>query len=75
MGRAIITDDNISNIKYDPEVTRIPWDTSVTTRSGLSIDKMRRDPLEAVRMHHNKVIGDNILLSYGCETLGDFEKC
>lgn len=73
MGRAIITDGNIANIKYDPEVTRIPWDTSVTTRSGLSIDKMRRDPLEAVRMHHNKVIGDNILLSYGCETLGDFE--
>lgn len=74
MGRSIITDGNIANIKYDPEVTRIPWDTSVTTRSGLSIDKMRRDPLEAVRMHHNKVIGDNILLSYGCETLGDFEK-
>lgn len=73
MGRAIITDGNIANIKYDPEVTRIPWDTSVTTRSGLSIDKMRRDPLEAVRMHHNKVVGDNILLSYGCETLGDFE--
>lgn len=74
MGRAIINDGNIANIKYDPEVTRIPWDTSVTTRSGLSIDKMRRDPLEAVRMHHNKVIGDNILLSYGCETLGDFER-
>ncbi len=74
MGRAIITDGNIASIKYDPEVTRIPWDTSVTTRSGLSIDKMRRDPLEAVRMHHNKVIGDNILLSYGCETLDDFEK-
>lgn len=73
MGRAIITDGNIVNIKYDPEVTRIPWDTSVTTRSGLSIDKLRRDPLEAVRMHHNKVIGDNILLSYGCENLGDFE--
>ena len=74
MGRAIITDGNIANIKYDPEVTRIPWDTSVTTRSGLSIDKMRRDPIEAVRMHHNKVIGDSILLSYGCETLGDFER-
>lgn len=73
MGRAIITDGNIANIKYDPEVTRIPWDTSVSTRSGLSIDKLRRDPLEAVRMHHNKVIGDNILLSYGCENLGDFE--
>lgn len=73
MGRAIITDGNIANIKYDPEVTRIPWDTSATTRSGLSIDKLRRDPLEAVRMHHNKVIGDNILLSYGCENLGDFE--
>lgn len=72
-GRAIITDGNIANIKYDPEVTRIPWDTSVATRSGLSIDKLRRDPLEAVRMHHNKVIGDNILLSYGCENLGDFE--
>ncbi len=74
MGRSIITDGNIANIKYDPEVTRIPWDTSVTTSSGLSIDKMRRDPLEAVRMHHNKVIGDNILLSYGCETLDDFER-
>lgn len=73
MGRDIITDGNIANIKYDPEVTRIPWDTSVATRSGLSIDKLRRDPLEAVRMHHNKVIGDNILLSYGCENLGDFE--
>lgn len=73
MGRAIITDGNIANIKYDPEVTRIPWDTSATTRSGLSIDKLRRDPLEAVRMHHNKVIGDNILLSYGCENLSDFE--
>lgn len=73
MGRAIITDGNIANIKYNPEVTRIPWDTSVATRSGLSIDKLRRDPLEAVRMHHNKVIGDNILLSYGCENLGDFE--
>jgi hypothetical protein len=73
MGRAIITDGNIANIKYDPEVTRIPWDTSAATRSGLSIDKLRRDPLEAVRMHHNKVIGDNILLSYGCENLGDFE--
>lgn len=73
MGRAIITDGNIASIKYDPEVTRIPWDTSATTRSGLSIDKLRRDPLEAVRMHHNKVIGDNILLSYGCENLGDFE--
>lgn len=73
MGRAIITDGNIANSKYDPEVTRIPWDTSVATRSGLSIDKLRRDPLEAVRMHHNKVIGDNILLSYGCENLGDFE--
>lgn len=73
MGRAIINDGNIANIKYDPEVTRIPWDTSVTTRSGLSIDKLRRDPLDAIRMHHNKVIGDNILLSYGCETLGDFE--
>lgn len=73
MGRSIITDGNIANIKYDPEVTRIPWDTSATTRSGLSIDKLRRDPLEAVRMHHNKVIGDNILLSYGCENLGDFE--
>lgn len=73
MGRAIITDGNIASIKYDPEVTRIPWDTSVTTRSGLSIDKMRRDPLEAVRMHHNKVVGDNILLSYGCENLSDFE--
>lgn len=73
MGRAIITEGNIANIKYDPEVTRIPWDTSAATRSGLSIDKLRRDPLEAVRMHHNKVIGDNILLSYGCENLGDFE--
>lgn len=73
MGRAIITDGNIASIKYDPEVTRIPWDTSAATRSGLSIDKLRRDPLEAVRMHHNKVIGDNILLSYGCENLGDFE--
>lgn len=73
MGRAIINDGNIANIKYDPDVTRIPWDTSITTRSGLSIDKMRRDPLEAIRMHHNKVIGDNILLSYGCESLSDFE--
>ena len=73
MGRAIITDGNIANIKYDPEVTRIPWDTSAATRRGLSIDKLRRDPLEAVRTHHNKVIGDNILLSYGCENLGDFE--
>ena len=74
MGRAIITDGNIANIKYDPNVSRIPWDTSLMTRSGLSIDKLRRDPLESVRMHHNKVVGDNILLSYGCETLGDFEK-
>lgn len=73
MGRAIINDGNIANIKYDPEVTRIPWDTSVTTPSGLSIDKLRRDPLESIRMHHNKVVGDNILLSYGCESLGDFE--
>lgn len=74
MGRSIITDGNIANIKYDPNVSRIPWDTSVMTRSGLSIDKLRRDPLESVRMHHNKVVGDNILLSYGCDTLGDFEK-
>ena len=73
MGRAIITDGNISSIKYDPDVTRIPWDTSVTTRSGLSIDRLRRDPLESIRMHHNKVVGDNILLSYGCESLSDFE--
>lgn len=74
MGRAIITDGNIANIKYDPEVTRIPWDTSVTTRSGLSIDKMRRDPLEAVRMHHNKVVGDSIIQSYGCANLNEFEE-
>ena len=73
MGRAIITDGNISNIKYDPDVTRIPWDTSVTTRSGLSIDRLRRDPLESIRMHHNKVVGDSIIQSYGCANLNEFE--
>ena len=74
MGRAIITDGNISSIKYDPDVTRIPWDTSVTTRSGLSIDRLRRDPLESIRMHHNKVVGDSILQSYGCTNLNEFEE-
>lgn len=74
MGRAIITDGNIANIKYDPEVTRIPWDTSVTTRSGLSIDRLRRDPLESIRMHHNKVVGDSIIQSYGCANLNGFEE-
>lgn len=74
MGRAIITDGNISNIKYDPDVTRIPWDTSVTTRSGLSIDRLRRDPLESIRMHHNKVVGDSIIQSYGCANLNEFEE-
>lgn len=74
MGRAIITDGNISSIKYDPDVTRIPWDTSVTTRSGLSIDRLRRDPLESIRMHHNKVVGDSIIQSYGCANLNEFEE-
>lgn len=74
MGRAIITDGNIANIKYDPEVTRIPWDTSVTTRSGVSIDRLRRDPLESIRMHHNKVVGESIIQSYGCTNLNEFEE-
>lgn len=74
MGRAIITDGNISSIKYDPDVTRIPWDTSVTTRSGLSIDRLRRDPLDSIRMHHNKVVGDSIIQSYGCANLNEFEE-
>lgn len=73
-GRKIINDSNITSIQYSPEVTRIPWDTSVTTRSGLSIDKLRRDPIESIRMHQNKVVGDSIIQSYGCKNLDEFEE-
>lgn len=73
-GRKIINDGNIASIQYDPEVTRIPWDTSVTTRSGVSIDRLRRDPLESIRMHHNKVVGESIIQSYGCTNLNEFEE-
>lgn len=73
-GRKIINDGNIASIQYNPEVTRIPWDTSVTTRSGVSIDRLRRDPLESIRMHHNKVVGESIIQSYGCANLNEFEE-
>ena len=73
-GRKIINDGNIASIQYNPEVTRIPWDTSVTTRSGVSIDRLRRDPLESIRMHHNKVVGESIIQSYGCTNLNEFEE-
>lgn len=72
-GRKIINDSNITSVQYNPEVTRIPWDTSVTTRSGLSIDKLRRDPIESIRMHQNKVVGESIIQSYGCNNLDEFE--
>lgn len=73
-GRKIINDSNITSVQYNPEVTRIPWDTSVTTRSGLSIDKLRRDPIESIRMHQNKVVGESIIQSYGCNNLDEFEE-
>lgn len=73
-GRKIINDSNITSVQYNPEVTRIPWDTSVTTRSGVSIDKLRRDPIESIRMHQNKVVGDSIIQSYGCKNLDEFEE-
>ena len=73
-GRKIINDSNITSVQYNPEVTRIPWDTSVTTRSGLSIDKLRRDPIESIRMHQNKVVGESIIQSYGCNNLNEFEE-
>lgn len=73
-GRKIINDSNITSVQYNPEVTRIPWDTSVTTRSGLSIDKLRRDPIESIRMHQNKVVGESIIQSYGCKNLDEFEE-
>lgn len=73
-GRKIINDINITSVQYNPEVTRIPWDTSVTTRSGLSIDKLRRDPIESIRMHQNKAVGDSIIQSYGCNNLDEFEE-
>lgn len=73
-GRKIINDSNITSVQYNPEVTRIPWDTSVTTRSGLSIDKLRRDPIESIRMRQNKVVGESIIQSYGCKNLDEFEE-
>lgn len=73
-GRKIINDSNITSVQYNPEVTRIPWDTSATTRSGLSIDKLRRDPIESIRMHQNKVVGESIIQSYGCNNLDEFEE-
>lgn len=73
-GRKIINDINITSVQYNPEVTRIPWDTSVTTSSGLSIDKLRRDPIESIRMHQNKAVGDSIIQSYGCNNLDEFEE-
>lgn len=74
MGRNIINDSNISIVSYNPEVTRIPWDTSFDSPNGLSIDKLRRDPLESIRMHQNKVVGESIIQSYGCNTLDEFKE-
>lgn len=74
MGRNIINDSNISSVNYNPEVTRIPWDTSFASPNGLSIDKLRRDPLESIRMHQNKVVGEGIIQSYGCNTLDEFKE-
>ena len=61
------------NMSYDPNRTRIPWDTSVRGRSGLSLDMLRRSPLEAMRVYHNKMMGDQIVRSLGFEKASDLE--
>lgn len=56
------------NVKYDPNITRIPWDTTQRGASGVGIDDFRADPVEAIRTYINKKTGDNIVQGLGFDT-------
>lgn len=56
------------NAKYDPNVTRIPWDTTQRGASGLGIDDFRANPIEAIRTYVNKKTGDSIVQGLGFES-------
>lgn len=53
------------NAKYDPNVTRIPWDTSQRGASGIGIDDFRADPIETIKTYINKKTGDSIVQGLG----------
>lgn len=58
----------VGNIKYDPSVTRIPWDTTLRGASGVGIDDFRANPIEAIRTYINKKTGDNIVQGLGFDS-------
>lgn len=56
------------NPKYDPNVTRIPWDTTQRGASGVGIDDFRANPIEAIRTYVNKKTGDSIVQGLGFDS-------
>lgn len=56
------------NAKYDPNVTRIPWDTTQRGASGVGIDDFRANPIEAIRTYVNKKTGDSIVQGLGFDS-------
>lgn len=56
------------NVKYDPNVTRIPWDTTQRGASGVGIDDFRANPIEAIRTYVNKKTGDSIVQGLGFDS-------
>lgn len=56
------------NAKYDPNVTRIPWDTTLRGASGVGIDDFRANPIEAIRIYVNKKTGDSIVQGLGFDS-------
>lgn len=73
-GRGIINESNLDAVVYDPDMPRIPWDTSRVSVRGVSVNKLRRNPLDSIRMYHDKMVGDMIVKSLGCETKSELKE-
>lgn len=58
----------VGGVKYDPNVTRIPWDTTQRGASGVGIDDFRANPIEAIRTYVNKKTGDSIVQGLGFDS-------
>lgn len=61
-------------MRYDPNVSRIPWGTATTSRKGISINKLRKNPLDSYKMLVDKVTGDQIIRSLGYNNIDELDK-
>ena len=71
---AVLNAYGVGVSRYDPNVTRIPWDTSMRGSRGIGIDDFRADPIEAVRAYINRRTGDDIVKSLGFDSEQSFRE-